>query len=323
VGDSPIRCISTHPTVLKAVGKLFQEFTSDISYGDSSGSGSSEGNLRKAEIIQAADEIGLSSADFDSGAETRISPTQSVVIAKGALASGGIISLAKLKTHSYTRMTGAVKNIYGCIPGFWKKQYHFRNPNVFEFCQIPVHLNLLLSPRLYIMDGIMAMEGNGPAGGDPIPMNVLLFSADPVALDAVMCRLVELDPLYVPTSAPGRRLELGTYLFDEIELAGDPMGQVANGDFRVKRGPIKDFTPQGMLTYINNLLAERPVIDRDKCSRCGDCVDACPADPKALTWPRRDKPPKHHYTHCIRCYCCQEICPEGAISVRRTFLGLP
>jgi Pyruvate/2-oxoacid:ferredoxin oxidoreductase delta subunit len=197
------------------------------------------------------------------------------------------------------------------------------------------------------MDGIMAMEGNGPAGGEAVPMNVLLFSTDPVALDAVMCRLVDLDPLYVPTSALGRRLGLGTYLTEEIELAGDPIGRLANGDFQVKRGPVKSFTTQGVLTYINNLLADRPVIDAGLCSRCGQCVEACPAQPKALTWsgraspgraspgraspgraslgrtaPGRARPPKHNYIHCIRCYCCQEICPEGAISVKRSVLGL-
>jgi uncharacterized protein (DUF362 family)/NAD-dependent dihydropyrimidine dehydrogenase PreA subunit len=328
VGDSPIRCIGTHPAVVKAVGKLFQEVASDISYGDSPGSGGSESNLRRAEISQAAEEIGLIPADFDSGTETRISDTESVMIAHGALESRGIFSLSKLKSHYYTRMTGAVKNIYGCIPGFWKKHYHVRHPNAFEFCEIPVRLHLLLKPRLHIMDGIMAMEGNGPAGGEPVPMNALLFSTDPVALDAVMCRLVELDPLYVPTSGPGHRLGLGTYLENEIELLGDSIGTLVNGDFQIKRGPIKSFTRQGILTYINNLLAERPVIDESRCSRCGKCVEACPAHPKALTWSgrgriRREKPPMYRYIHCIRCYCCQEICPQGAISVRRTVLGLP
>lgn len=328
VGTHPDRCVSTHPAVLKAVGRLFKKVTSNLSYGDSPGAGQSAVHLQKALLSEAAGEIGIETADFDRGQEREFgkSPaSEKFIIANGVLEADGLISLSKLKTHHLTRMTGAVKNQFGCIPGTIKRSYHLKLPGVYDFSKMLVNLTLLLMPRLYIMDGIRAMEGNGPQGGDPVDMGVLLFSSDPVALDSVMCAAIDLDPLYVPTNPAGRRLGLGTYRMDEIDIVGDDIASVINGDFNVRRGPVKDLSFNGMMTFINNLVAERPVIDYGKCNTCGECIEACPADPKALDWKKgdRNRPPVYRYIRCFRCFCCQEICPEGAITVKRSVLRLP
>ncbi|UCF98875.1 MAG: DUF362 domain-containing protein [Spirochaetaceae bacterium] len=328
-GDSPGSCVCTHPAILKAVGGLFRERVKAITCGDSPGHGDSGPSLTTAGLATVAEELGLGTADFDQGRQVDFPDSPQAnrfLIANGVLAADGIVSLSKLKTHMVTRMTGAVKNLYGCIPGQTKRRYHYTHPNAFSFSQMLVALNLLLKPkvRLHIMDGVMAMEGNGPRNGDPVHVGVLLFSTDPVALDTVMCDLIELDPMRVPTSGPGRRWELGTYKKDEIEIVGDSLSSARPGGFKVKRGLVRDFSPQGMLARIDNLIAQRPVLDRRKCVRCGQCVLSCPVQPKALDWYKgNDKePPKYTYNRCIRCYCCQEICPEGAISVKRTVLRL-
>jgi uncharacterized Fe-S center protein len=117
---------------------------------------------------------------------------------------------------------------------------------------------------------------------------------------------------------------LGTPRLDEIGIVGDSLSAARPARFSVKRGPIRDFSAQGMLARVDNLIARRPVMDRRKCVCCGLCVEACPVQPKALDWVggNEEKPPTFTYHRCIRCYCCQEICPEGAISVKRTFLRL-
>jgi uncharacterized Fe-S center protein len=155
-------------------------------------------------------------------------------------------------------------------------------------------------------------------------MGVLLFSTDPVALDTVMCDLIELDPMRVTTSGPGRLWGLGTNRMDEIEVVGDSVAAARPGSFNVKRGTIRDLSSQGILARIDNLIAQRPVLDKEKCVLCGECVLSCPVQPKALDWPKGNQKqlPRYTYSCCIRCYCCQEICPEGAISVKRTFLRL-
>jgi uncharacterized protein (DUF362 family)/NAD-dependent dihydropyrimidine dehydrogenase PreA subunit len=319
-GDDPARCISTHPSILKAVGRELLELSSEISYGDSPGSGSVAAQLTAAHLSLAAEELGLRLADFENGREITFegSPfTKRFPIANGVLETSALISLSKLKTHNLTRFTGAVKNQFGCIPGPAKKGYHVKMPDTYDFAKMLVALTMALRPRLYIMDGIMAMEGNGPGGGDPIEMNVLLFSTDPVALDAVACMLIELSPEHVPTMQPGRAWGLGTYLGDEIEIVGDSVERLRNGEFKIDRGPLKNPMPQGIVSFIRNFITPRPVIDRNRCRICGVCVEACPVEPKALDWHsgRRDRPPTYRYSRCIRCFCCQELCPEGAISV--------
>jgi Pyruvate/2-oxoacid:ferredoxin oxidoreductase delta subunit len=111
---------------------------------------------------------------------------------------------------------------------------------------------------------------------------------------------------------------------EEIEILGDSLSKSRNGDFRVPRGPVLDLSGPGMLTYVSNVIGQRPVLDGRKCTRCGQCVQACPVEPKAVDWHDGNKkhPPSYKYLRCIRCYCCQEICPEGAIAVKSTFLKL-
>ncbi len=326
-GKPSERAVCTHPSVVKAVARLFRDSGAELSIGDSPEHGKPAAALETCGIAVAAREAGLKVADFEHGRVVRLpeSPyTQSFTIAEGVLEADGIINLAKLKTHNLTRMTGAVKNLYGCIPGALKKALHVLNPTAQDFSRMLVSLNLLLRPRLHILDGIVAMEGNGPGAGDPRPMGVLLFSTDPVALDALMCRLVELDPLYLPSARPGRAWGLGTYVMEEIELLGGGWSEAADGDFRVPRGPVLGLSGPGMLTYVSNLIGRRPVIDRGVCTCCGRCVEACPVKPKAVEWLDGEEkhPPAYHYLRCIRCYCCQEACPQGAISIRRTVLKL-
>ena len=79
-----------------------------------------------------------------------------------------VISVSKMKTHALERITGAVKNSYGFIYGRQKAIGHTRYPSADSFARMLVDLNKMVKPRLYLMDGIVAMEGNGPGAGDPV-----------------------------------------------------------------------------------------------------------------------------------------------------------
>ncbi|MBN1696384.1 MAG: DUF362 domain-containing protein [Spirochaetales bacterium] len=325
-GENPKKCVSTHPAVFDATCRMLLDAGGRLSYGDSSGFGSFKTNMKGAGLFQVAEDLGIPMADFTHGKEVVFSDspfTRKFTIAEGALACDSIVSLAKLKTHGLLRITGAVKNQFGCIPGLLKPQFHVKLSKPYDFARMLVSLNLLLKPKLYIMDGIMAMEGNGPRGGDPVPMNVLLFSADPVALDAVACRLIDLDPEYVPTNTIGREYGLGTWKADEIEIKGDIPEKLKNRAFRVTRKPIKDVKTVNLPPFFRNAFTARPVIDAERCTRCGTCVSLCPVKPKALKFPagNNGSPPAYDYEQCIRCYCCQEICPEKAIYIKRPLLS--
>ena len=234
----------------------------------------------------------------------------------------GVISLPKMKTHAFQKMTGAIKNQFGCIPGPRKGEFHMKVPNALDFAKMLIDLNSYIHPRLYIMDGIMAMEGNGPRGGTPRKMNVILFSTDPIALDATVCRMMNLNPEIVPTIKIGQEMGAGTYLENEIEILGDPLEGFIALDFDVNREPIKPFKQSGGMSVVKNALVPKPCIIADKCVKCGVCVNMCPVSPKAVDWHDGNKknPPTYKYERCIRCYCCQELCPESAIHLKVPFI---
>jgi uncharacterized protein (DUF362 family)/NAD-dependent dihydropyrimidine dehydrogenase PreA subunit len=326
LGTTPEKGVTTHPAVFRAAGRILQQAGATVYYGDSSGFGKNEPNLKKSALKDTGDELGFIIADFDSGRTVSHKDALLVkkfVIANGVLDSDGLISLPRFKTHGLTLFTGAVKNQFGCIPGIMKSQFHVNLPDPYDFGTMLVDINTLIKPRLYVMDGIMAMEGNGPRSGTLKRLNVLLVSSDPVALDATACRIINLNPEFVPTSKPGEKAGLGTYHSENIELVGDKIESFFNPDFVVNRAAPTHASSSRIMTFIKNRITQRPVIDKTKCTRCGTCVMMCPVEPKAVNWVGGDKlkPPKHNYGRCIRCYCCQETCPQGAIFIESPMLA--
>ena len=323
--DVPEKSTTTHPAVFKAVAEVFAATGAHLTCGDSPAFGSTIGTAAKCGIAQAAKEAGVELKDFKDRCE-KLFPggiqNKKFTLAQAVVDSDGVISLPKLKTHGFAKTTGAIKNQFGCIPGLLKGEFHVKLPDVFEFAKMLVDLDMCVKPRLYVMDGIYAMEGNGPRGGVTRKMNVLLFSADPVALDATVCRMIDVDPLLVPTIMFGIEAKRGTADSNAITLLGDPFESFVQSSFIVNREKIKPFKASGKWRLLKNLLLPKPVINKKLCIRCGVCIQMCPAQPKAVNWKNNDTslPPVHTYSRCIRCYCCQELCPEKAITIRTPLL---
>lgn len=326
VGKAPEKAVTTHPSVFHAVAKAFSYGGARLSYGDSPGFGRVSTVVKRAGLLEVAEALGLELADFSNGRVVSFPEghiCRQFTLAEGALEADGMISLPKLKTHALTRMTGAIKNQFGCVPGMLKGEFHGRLDKMDRFAAMLVDLTLLLKPRLYVMDGITAMEGNGPGNGTPRSLGLLLFSTDPVALDATACRIIDLEPELVPTIVAGRSLGLGDDR--QIHLLGDSMEDFFCPDFKVNRK--RDFSKDAMHRWLAPIMRRhvtpRPVIDKERCTRCGTCVKMCPVVPKAVEFRRPDRaqPPEYDYGLCIRCYCCQETCPDSAISVETPWLG--
>ncbi|MFC1959036.1 4Fe-4S binding protein, partial [Chloroflexota bacterium] len=131
------------------------------------------------------------------------------------------------------------------------------------------------------------------------------------------------DPADVPTSEPGEKAGLGTYHYQNIEIVGDDVESIVDKSFEVVRKPPITTSSGRVRTFLRNRICPRPVIDVMICNNCGTCVKQCPVNPKAVNWYNGDEsiPPTYKYDRCIRCYCCQELCPEGAITVKETLLG--
>jgi uncharacterized protein (DUF362 family)/Pyruvate/2-oxoacid:ferredoxin oxidoreductase delta subunit len=318
--------VTTHPTVFRAVAQHLQKAGAELLYGDSPGFGPLSLVARRAGLTQVANDIGITLADFSTGQTVSFPEGRFIkqfTIASSVLDADGIVSLPKFKTHGLVRLTGAIKNQFGCIPGLLKGQFHSRLPDVERFCQMLVDLNRLLRPRLYVMDGIVAMEGNGPRSGDPRSLGILLLSDDPVALDATACRIANLDPYLVPTNKWGDAWGLGH--IEQVEILGDSLDPFIKPDFRIHRGRAHH---TGRLSFwarlVRDWIVARPLVVHDNCTRCGICVQVCPVNPKAIGMRSKGgdrQPPRHDYALCIRCYCCQEMCPDKAIVIQTPLLG--
>ena len=112
-----------------------------------------------------------------------------------------------------------------------KGEYHARFPEIYEFSQLLVDITSFVKARLYVMDAVYAMEGNGPQSGDPKKIGAILLSTDPVAIDSVACRIIDLDPSFAPPLKIGAQCGLGHTLDEQIELIGDPIESFIDKSF--------------------------------------------------------------------------------------------
>ncbi len=321
VGADPSKATTTHPSIFNAISKILIDGGYNVKYGDSPGLGSPQKVAEKTGLMTIAQKYGIELADFNTSVSVSSKTahrSKQFDIAKGVLEADAIINLPKMKSHMLQKITGAVKNPMGCIQGFKKGMMHAKFTNPYSFAEMLVDLDNLLPLKLHIMDGIVAMEGNGPRSGDPVSMNVILISDDPVAIDTVFCKLIDLDPALIPTNTYGEEYGLGTCT--DIELVGDDIAPLINKDFNIERTQLKKEDSSKMY-FFRKFVVRKPILVKENCISCGICEEACPVNPKAVVLSGDKNLPKFDYKKCVRCFCCQEMCPKRAITAKTPLLG--
>ncbi len=320
--------VVTHYAVFEAVIRIIKEYSSNISFGDSPGFGDTRKAAEKSGLMEVADKYGVSFEDFKESVHVTLKDSilcKSWDIAKAAYEADIVISLPKLKTHAMAYYTGAIKNQFGCIPGTQKATWHTRMPDANNFCKMLLDLNTAVGTNFAILDGIIAMEGNGPKSGNPHKMNTIIMGESLTAVDSTAVRLIGYDnPLDTPVLKEAYDSKWGVVMPKDINILGEDLESMKAKDFVLcRKGGNFYFVSPRVTEFLRGMIAPNPSLVKDKCIGCSRCVEVCPEKPAAIEMVKHGDilNPKWNMNNCIRCFCCQELCPVGAIETKYSTLG--
>lgn len=325
----PDSAIPTHPLFVKCVAKQVMKAGAVPFIGDSPGGVISDINkiYERIGYSKIAHELGIETVNFQSSGALEVPAyfnklLPKLSISKNVLGFDRIINLPKLKTHALTRFTGAIKNCFGCVPGFHKSQFHFIAPDPYDFSILMADIFSIIKPCLNIMDAVIGMEGNGPSAGRPKKVGLVLASSDGVSLDSVASNIIGFDPLEIMTTQIAFEKGLGEARLDKIDLCGENLSDIrTNFKKPVNVSAFTKYIP-GPVYSLAKLLLKKvridPVIDPEKCTACRTCANNCPAKCINIV---AGKEYKIDYNKCIMCYCCSELCPYQAIEIKSSLLA--
>jgi len=232
----------------------------------------------------------------------------------GAIA--GIAPTAKsFRAAGYEKVAveeGAVKNVFGCIPGLRKARYHKMAPNPESFGEILADIHQNAEFKLHIMDGIFAMQGEGPTAGDVYPANKILMSTDPLALDVAALKMLGVEVGEVAILGAAKERKIGECKLEDIIIDGDYKAIPKLDNFKLpKRYKSGKKRNNKVLIKVIDFFKTAPMVNRKKCRNCNVCVESCPV--KAIN---RDTK-QIDYKVCIECMCCHELCMYKAVELKK------
>lgn len=320
----PERAVTTHPAFVRALAEEIISAGGSVVIADSPG-----GPYTVALLNSVYHQSGMDKTSAACGAKLNLDTTADFIgreenqicrsfhFIKPYFDCDLLISVAKLKTHSMAAYSGAVKNLFGLIPGLEKPEMHFRYPEKLQFGKMLIDLCETAKPTLSFIDGILAHEGNGPSGGTPKQVGLTFASVNPHALDLVAADAIGLLPGDVITLEEAIRRGLCPKTPREVELCGESLEAIRVKNFQLAETKFADFTkflPFSLGKTVNKWASPRPQVQKAVCIGCGKCAESCPMKTIQVT----EKKANIHYEKCIKCFCCQEMCPVKAIRIKRS-----
>ncbi len=328
--SSPERAVTTHPELFRAVAEIVHDYTHNIIIIESPNFFPLKSTIKKAGLAATVNDLEIEVADITVTKALQFPLAhryKSIDISKAFFDVDYIINMPKLKTHGFTHYTGAVKNLFGTMPGLSKAQMHMKAPSQMEFCEFLLDLyggllNGFEKPKkfIHIMDAVVGMEGEGPGpSGKPKKIGAVIVGDDAVALDYVAVNLVGLNLKKVFTITEGFKRGYGVKSPDDIQIKGETLKDMRIIDFKASRSSVMGGIIWPLTSpTIKYIFIEKPVPRADVCTLCYNCMKVCPAG--AITKADEAKVPMYNYRKCIRCFCCMETCPEAAIYLKKGIL---
>lgn len=324
---APEEAVTTHPEILRALAKQLSERepTTSLTVADSPGyifqdqweelfKTTGVATLRdeplEIEVVPLISE-GLSEVEVSGGKTLK-----KARVAKMVLAADQIYSVAKLKTHVETEMTGCIKNMFGIADTATRKAAHSA-PSLEWLAQGILDLFSIRTPDFCVLDAIQAMEGDGPSRGTPVLTGWILAGANALAVDMMASLIMGYrNPMEIPLLKVAANRGIGPSSPEEIELVGADPGELEYRSFRKSSGRVR-WIPTSLRGFVHGLVALKPVLQPDLCTHCGICAKVCPVDAITL----QSMGPHIDRSLCVKCLCCHEMCPEGAMSVEKNLLA--
>lgn len=324
--------VTTHPNIVRIIGEMVRAGGGSPLLADSPGGGYAYTKEKLEEVyrVTGMDTAGLP-LNYDTSYQIRHNPSGRLMkrfeVITPICEASSIINLARLKTHTLTTLSMAVKNMFGVVPGRIKIGYHGRFQNDDNFAQMLLDVAQLIAPNLSIVDCIVAMEGNGPNYGTPVKLGFVAASPDPLMLDFVLTHLIDANIEQVPHLKIAARDGLIPKTIDEIKIFSDHPLDAYKKQIKL---PVTLTTKRGstlakiittiLKPWFKRLLTVRPVVDPKTCTACAVCVRACPTHAAHMTKHSQKDCANITDKLCIRCYCCHEQCAYNAIDLKRPLL---
>jgi len=311
----PEEAVTTHPEVVRSVVRLVKEVGCTPLIGDSPSTLDTWNVYERTGMRRVADEENVELLDFNTYRVIEkkiIHPTiKKIYLSKYIEEVDAIINLPKLKTHSLTIFTCGIKNLYGFVPGLLKTEYHryAATTNLFNKLLAEIFNILKGKVRLTVVDGIIGMDGEGPASGRVRNFGLLYGGDDVVKVDIFTARLFNISP---------RRIELFKYCKRDFgnEINEDIAEEYKFSDTLLPARHVVNYIPEVFIKIASPFVWFKPVINNLECRLCEKCYNICPS--KAIE--RKGDRLLINERDCIRCFCCKEVCEYGAIWTRESLL---
>ena len=310
----PSRAITTHPGIVAAVASLLIERGCEVAIGDSPG-GAVKGVERywkNCGFSTAAEATGATLLNFEGSGSRRVTVhDREYDIALPILEGYDCkINMCKFKTHMYTRLTNALKNSFGIVPGLGKALLHMRSPRPVDLAVNIVDLYEIADFDLHICDGILCMDGRGPStDGRRRKEGFLAVSRSGLFLDMVLSEMAGLAWNQLDSNSEAVSRGLGK-TFEEISV----LGHHEFVNFDIPSRSYLNYIPRWLGSAARLALRMAPS-SNDLCTACGVCKRACPVDAIEIKKGRA----KMKKGICIMCLCCHELCPENAVELKLPF----
>lgn len=312
----PQTCIDTHPEVVRGVIRALKTVAGKIYCGDSPTVWGKPKDINRVYEVSGIKEVcrqeGVELVSF-SVPKMR----------KGCLLTDWLdkcdrfVSVPKFKTHGLTVLTGAIKNLYGLVVGMYKMKLHRDCPCPVDFARVLVDIFEAAGPDLTVLDGVTALEGEGPgSGGSLKQVNLIAASPDAIALDTVLAFIMGVRSVYIPTNAEAFKRGLGCEDIGGIDILGEELRVFSHTKFKLPSTFYLSAMPKWAIGILRFLLRTEPQILASKCKLCGICQKSCPVG--AIY--HKDGRIIIDYKKCILCLCCQEFCPHAAIRIKKSLL---